>query len=95
MQALRETRESFDVIFNDIDKEGYPAALPVIHAKLRPGGVFIADNLLWHGQVLDPSDATPDTVAIRELTPLVTTSAEWTSMVVPIRDGLLVARRNG
>lgn len=94
VQALRETPGPFDVIFNDIDKVGYPAALPVIREKLRPGGLLITDNLLWHGRVLDPADKSPETIAIHEFTGLVTRDPDWTAMVIPIRDGVLVARRN-
>jgi caffeoyl-CoA O-methyltransferase len=94
VQALRETSGPFDVIFNDIDKVGYPAALPVIREKLRPGGLLITDNLLWHGRIFDSTDKSPETIAIHEFTELVTTDPTWTAMVIPIRDGLLVARRN-
>jgi len=94
VQALRETPGPFDLIFNDIDKEGYPAALPVIREKLRPGGLLITDNLLWHGRVTDPANEEASTRAIREYTRLVATDPGWTAMIVPIRDGLLVARRN-
>jgi caffeoyl-CoA O-methyltransferase len=91
VQALKETEGPFDLIFNDIDKHGYPDSLPVIHQKLRPGGVLIVDNLLWHGQILDPSDHERSTEAIREFTRLITTSPEWITSLVPIRDGLMVA----
>lgn len=93
VQALRETPGPFDLVFNDIDKPGYPAALPVIRDRLRPGGVLIADNLLWQGRVLDPSDGSAETAGIREFTRLVTTDPGWVATVVPIRDGLLLAYR--
>jgi predicted O-methyltransferase YrrM len=91
--TLRETAGPFDLIFNDIDKAGYPASLPVIAERLRPGGTLITDNLLWHGRVLDETDQSPDTVGVREFTRMVTTDPSWTASIVPIRDGLLVARR--
>jgi predicted O-methyltransferase YrrM len=91
--VLRDTLGPFDLVFNDIDKAGYPAALAVIRERLRPGGVLLVDNLLWHGQVLDPADRSPDTEGVRELTRLVTTDPVWIASVVPIRDGLLLARR--
>lgn len=94
VQALHRASGPFDLIFNDIDKEGYPISLPVIAAKLRPGGVLIVDNMLWSGRVFDPQDNSSDTVAIRELTRLVVDSDEWLATVVPIRDGLLVAYKN-
>jgi len=93
VQTLRDTPGSFDLIFNDIDKAGYPAALPVIHERLRPGGVLIADNLLWHGRVLDPTDRSADTTGVREFTRLIAGDEGWVATVVPIRDGLLLAYR--
>jgi caffeoyl-CoA O-methyltransferase len=93
VEALQRVEGPFDLIFCDIDKVGYPAAVPVIQSRLRSGGVLIADNLLWHGQIFDATDLTPDTQGIREFTRLVTEDADWTASVVPIRDGLLVARR--
>lgn len=94
VEALRQAVGPFDLIFNDIDKEGYPASLAVIADKLRPGGLLITDNLIWHGAVLDAADRSAATDAIREYTRLITSDPGWSAMVVPIRDGLLVARRN-
>jgi predicted O-methyltransferase YrrM len=90
---LAETPGPYDVIFNDIDKQGYPEALRVIETKLRPGGLLIADNLLWSGRIFDESDHSAATEGIRTFTKQVVTSAGWLSSVIPIRDGVLVARR--
>jgi predicted O-methyltransferase YrrM len=84
-----------DLVFNDIDKHDYPASLSVIEAKLRPGGLLIADNLLWSGKIFDPADRSRDTEGIRAFTRLVSTSSRWLSSVVPIRDGVLIARYGG
>jgi caffeoyl-CoA O-methyltransferase len=91
VQALRETEGPFDLIFNDIDKHAYPESLSVISGKLRSGGALIVDNLLWHGRIFDPSDQSPATQGIREFTRLISTSPDWISSLVPIRDGLLIA----
>jgi len=91
VQALKETQGPFDVIFNDIDKPGYPASLPVIHEKLRSGGVLITDNLLYHGTVFEPENRTEATQAIREYTRLLSTDSEWISSIVPVRDGVMLA----
>jgi predicted O-methyltransferase YrrM len=91
VQALRDTAGPFDLIFNDIDKQGYPASLPVIAEKLRPGGVLIVDNMLWHGAIFDASDQSPSNQGVRELTRLLTTDPAWVASLVPIRDGLIVA----
>ncbi len=95
VQALREAEGPFDLIFNDIDKQAYPESLPVIAAKLRPGGVLIVDNMIWHGRVLEPADRSPATEGVREFSRLITTDPGWIASVVPIRDGLLVAYRTG
>jgi caffeoyl-CoA O-methyltransferase len=92
--TLRDTTGPFDLIFNDIDKAGYPASLEVIAAKLRPGGLLLVDNLLWSGRILDPADRTPDTEGVRTFTRLVGADPHWISSVIPIRDGLMVAYRS-
>jgi len=91
---LKDTPGPFDLIFCDIDKAGYPDAVPVITQRLRPGGVLIADNVLWSGRIFDAADQSPDTRGIREFTRLVTEDPDWAVSLVPIRDGLLVARRS-
>ncbi len=88
--ALESTPGPFDVIFLDIDKRGYPAALPLIRDRLRPGGVLLVDNMLWHGRVFDPADQRADTQAIRE-TACHLAAPEWISSLLPLRDGLIVA----
>jgi predicted O-methyltransferase YrrM len=93
VSALREADGTFDLVFNDIDKVAYPESLDVIHAKLRPGGVLITDNVLWSGRIFDDADTSDATSAIREFTASITTSPDWISSIVPIRDGLLVAFR--
>lgn len=90
--ALREMEGPFDLVFNDIDKHGYVASLPVIKSRLRSGGVLIVDNLLWSGRIFDESDTSASTVGIREFTRQVTSDPEWVASIVPIRDGLLVAQ---
>ena len=83
----------FDLIFNDIDKDGYPAALPVIAAKLRPGGVLIIDNMLLRGRIFDEQASGADLDGVREFTRMITTDGSWVTTLVPIRDGLIVAQR--
>lgn len=93
VQALRESEGGYDLVFNDIDKQDYPASLPVIASRLRSGGLLIVDNLLWSGRIFDDADHSPATRGVRELTREITTDPEWLATIVPIRDGLLVARR--
>jgi predicted O-methyltransferase YrrM len=93
VEALAGTRETVDLVFNDIDKAAYPASLDVIGPRLRSGGVLIVDNVLWSGRIFDASDTTAATTGVRELTRRLTSSPDWTTSIVPIRDGLIVARR--
>ena len=93
VQALRETEGAFDLIFNDIHKEGYPESLDVIEDRLRPGGVLIVDNMLWSGRVMDEENKEPSTEAIRAVTRRLAESDRWIYSLVPIRDGLAVAYR--
>jgi predicted O-methyltransferase YrrM len=91
VETLRAAEGPFDLIFNDIDKHGYPDSLPVIAEKLRPGGVLIIDNMLWHGAVFDESDQSPNAAGVREFTRRITTDPGWIASLVPIRDGVIVA----
>ena len=91
VETLRQTPGPFDIIFNDIDKEGYPDSLPVIKEKLRPGGLLIIDNMLWHGQTLDPNDHEESTEAIRRFTREITTDPDWIVSLAPMRDGMIIA----
>jgi predicted O-methyltransferase YrrM len=89
--ALAATDGPFDLIFNDIDKQGYPDSLPVIAAKLRPGGLLITDNALYHGRVFDAANQTPATRGVREFVDRLAHDSAWISSLLPVRDGLLVA----
>ena len=93
VQTLRETAGPFDLIFNDINKDGYAASLPVIVEKLRPGEVLIVDNMLWHGGIFEAGDRSPETTSIRKLTKLLTHSPDWIVSLAPVRDGVVVAYR--
>jgi caffeoyl-CoA O-methyltransferase len=91
--ALREHEGGLDIVFNDIDKQAYAASIPVIEDKLRPGGLLIVDNMLWHARIFDPQDRSPHTEGVRETTRMLTQSPGWISTLVPIRDGMIVALR--
>jgi predicted O-methyltransferase YrrM len=93
VQALRNAPSGYDIIFMDIDKEGYVKAIPSIHEKLRTGGLLIVDNILWSGRIFDDKDQSPATSAIRELTGVMTNNDRWATSILPIRDGLLVATK--
>lgn len=91
VETLKATTGPFDLIFNDIDKTGYPASIPVIKEKLRPGGVLLLDNMLWHGAIFNPADTSEATKAIHETTRLLTQDPQFISSLIPIRDGIMLS----
>jgi caffeoyl-CoA O-methyltransferase len=91
VQVLRETPGPFDLIFNDIDKHAYPASLATIADKLRPGGLLIVDNALWHGRIFNRRDRSPNTEGVREVTRRLAGDPSWITSLAPVRDGLLLA----
>jgi caffeoyl-CoA O-methyltransferase len=90
VETLRQTQGPFDIIFNDIDKEGYPDSLPVIKEKLRHGGVLIIDNTLWSGRVYDSNNHEKSTEAIRRFTRDITSDLDWIVSLFPARDGIII-----
>lgn len=90
VETLQNTPGPFDLIFNDIDKTGYPASIPTIKQKLRPEGVLLIDNMLWHGAVFNPDDTSESTRAIHETTRLLTRDPQFITSLIPIRDGIML-----
>jgi caffeoyl-CoA O-methyltransferase len=81
----------FDVVFCDIDKHDYSKALPIARRLLRPGGLFITDNMLWDGRVLAPAEDDKTTSGVIELTRALFASEDFATTLVPVRDGLTIA----
>jgi caffeoyl-CoA O-methyltransferase len=85
----------FDLIYCDIDKESYPEALELSKARLRPGGIFAADNLLWSGRVADPAIDDNETEAIRVFTTKLYDDPDFFTSIIPIRDGMSLSIKTG
>lgn len=95
LELLKKSPGKFDLIFNDVDKHQYPDALHAALPKLKSGGLFITDNTLWSGKAARP--ASPDdinTLGVRELNRLVYASKELYPVLIPLRDGVTVCRKN-
>ncbi|MCP5120077.1 MAG: O-methyltransferase [bacterium] len=88
LAALEETRGEFDLVFNDVDKEGYLDVFEVVPVRLRSGGLFVTDNALWHERVLDPRDE-PSLTVVALNHNLFNSNEFWTTLV-PLRDGVLI-----
>ena len=91
--ALRRTPGAFDIVYNDIDKRDYPEAWELARDRLRPGGLYICDNVLWSGRVTEPEDESTSTQAIRRHNQLVYADSGFDTCLIPTRDGVLVARK--
>ena len=97
-ETLRQLIESnqagsFDFAFVDADKEGYDGYYEQCLMLLRPGGLIAVDNALWDGNVADPLANDPSTRAIKALNRKVALDERVTSSLVPIGDGVLLARK--
>lgn len=84
---------TFDMAFIDADKENYAAYYEQCLLLLRPGGLILLDNMLWNGWVADPEDHKPSTAAIRALTRTIQEDQRVDTVLVPIGDGLMLARK--
>ena len=89
----RLTDGHYDIVFCDGDKTEYSAYLDEAMRLLRPGGVVAFDNALWHDRVADPSQRDEETVAIRDLTHTITERDDLVSLLLPVGDGLLLAKK--
>jgi predicted O-methyltransferase YrrM len=86
-------KEEFDIVFCDIDKTDYPRAFKLAVPRIKKGGLLVADNVLWHGAVAEKNPADPRTKAIVEFNRLMYESKELEPVIVPLRDGVSVARK--
>src|SRR5215472_2132731 len=91
LELLSEQKQEFDIIFNDVDKEDYPRVLHLVTSRLRKGGLFITDNVLWSGRVVQPAAEEESTRAIQDFNRRLYAMQEFFTTVVPLRDGLAVA----
>jgi predicted O-methyltransferase YrrM len=91
LELLSEQKELFDIIFNDVDKEDYPRVLRLVPSRLRKGGLFITDNVLWSGRVTDLRSQDTRTKAIQEFNRMLYSSSDFVTTILPIRDGVAVA----
>jgi predicted O-methyltransferase YrrM len=89
LTSLAQAPGEFDFIFNDVDKEGYPAVLEAVPSRLRRGGIFATDNTLWHERVLHPQEESDR--AIVAFNQKLYESTQFFTTLLPIRDGVTVS----
>lgn len=98
VETLRELLDegqanTFDMMFIDADKVGYDSYYELGLQLVRPGGLILIDNVLWGGSVADPTDQDEDTVAIRHLNAKLHQDRRVSLSMLPVGDGLTLARR--
>jgi len=94
--VFAQTEGLFDICYNDVDKGDYPEVWKLAKDRIRPGGLYIADNVLWHGRVAAEHyvDIVPGwTEAILEHNQMIFADPDFDAFINPTRDGVLVARK--
>ena len=95
-EIFSKTEGLFDICYNDVDKGQYPEIWHLAKNRISPGGLYIADNTLWHGRVAVENyiDLVPGwTEAIKEHNQLIFNDPEFDAFINPTRDGVVIARR--
>jgi predicted O-methyltransferase YrrM len=88
LEILQKIEGPFDIIFNDVNKQQYPEVFRKAGSLLVQGGLFISDNVLWRGQVVEQENPDENTRAILEHNRLIFDSPEFDSSILPVRDGI-------
>jgi caffeoyl-CoA O-methyltransferase len=86
---------ALDFAFIDADKEGYRSYYEQLVPRLRPGGLIVLDNVFLGGRVLDPAFQEPHHLAMRQLNDFVRGDPRVEAVMIPVRDGMTIARRRG
>ena len=93
LETIERLGGEFDFVFIDADKENYGAYYDALLPRLAPHGLMAIDNTLWSGRVLDESDDSEDTRAIRELNDRIAGDPRVVAVQLTVRDGVTVIRR--
>ena len=88
---IPDLAETFDLVFIDADKRQYPEYYRLIFDKLKPGGIIVADDVLWEGKVLTDKDA--QTRGIMAFNDLVAGDERVEKLILPVRHGLMLIRK--
>lgn len=94
LDIIPELNDQFELVFIDADKVNYSRYYDLVIDKILPGSYIIIDNVLWSGKVVDENESDKDTVAIREFNDMVEKESRVDNVLLPIRDGLMILRRN-
>lgn len=91
LETLRTLQGPFDMVFIDADKEGYPGYWDAVVPLVRSGGLIVGDNVLWSGKVVEASDRSSSTAAIRAFNERVQADPRVENVLLSVRDGMMLA----
>lgn len=92
-EIIPQINECFDLVFIDADKRQYSEYYRLVFDKVRPGGIIVADDVLWDGKVVDGVSKDPQTSGILEFNDLVQSDHRVENILLPIRHGLMLIRK--
>jgi caffeoyl-CoA O-methyltransferase len=93
MELIPALNEKWDIVFIDADKHNYINYYHLVFPMVKVGGYIIADNVLWSGKVIDSTQTDKDTQLLREYNRLNHMDDRVEEILLPIRDGLMIARK--
>jgi len=93
LESFARIPGEYDLIFNDVDKEGYPDVYSQAVGRVRSGGFFVTDNTLRRGDVADPGVSNAEIEAVRLFNHLFARDTRFETVLLPLRDGVTVAFR--
>jgi predicted O-methyltransferase YrrM len=91
LESIKKYPGPFDIVFIDVDKDGYPQALELARSRVRAGGLILTDNALWSGRVLEMGSGDAATRGVQKFDADVFSAPDLFTTIVPLRDGVAVS----
>lgn len=93
MELIPTLSDMWDLVFIDADKKNYLNYYELVIERMNPGGIILADNILWSGKVIDPAATDRETEMLRRYNEVIHADERVENILLPIRDGIMVARK--
>jgi predicted O-methyltransferase YrrM len=93
IELIPTLSDTWDLVFIDADKKNYLNYYDLVIERMNPGGIILADNILWSGKVIDESAQDRETVLLRQYNERIHADERVENILLPIRDGIMVARK--
>lgn len=93
LQEISKLNIDWDLVFIDADKDNYIDYFHLIKTKMKSGSVLLIDNVLWYGKVLEENPKLESTKTIKELNDLIAQDKDFENLILPLRDGIQLARK--